>query len=31
MFFFPADGHKVKCHLNGSSHVKKAVIKIKIA
>lgn len=29
LFFFPADGHKVKCHLDGSSHVKKVVIKIK--
>ncbi|MDF2927192.1 MAG: hypothetical protein K0R57_6106 [Paenibacillaceae bacterium] len=30
IFFFPADGHKVKCHLEASSHVKKVVIKIKI-
>ena len=29
LFFFPADGHKVKCHLQGSGHVKKVVIKIK--
>ncbi len=30
LFFFPWDGHKVKCHLHGSGHVKKVVIKIKI-
>jgi YhcH/YjgK/YiaL family protein len=31
IFFFPTDGHKVKCHVHGSSHVKKVVIKIKTA
>ncbi len=29
--FFPADAHKVKCCLQGTGHVKKAVIKIRIA
>lgn len=28
--FFPTDGHKVKCHPAEPSHVKKAVVKIRI-
>lgn len=31
LVFFPADAHKVKCRLQGTGHVKKAVVKIRIA